>query len=578
MRLNYIKFTSFLHQWGDWLLVVVLLMVKSYLFDVAITRPASVEWVTYDWLVNVAAAMIIAIPVLLSKRKYPVFIILGVADAWIIANIVYFRSYRLFITWYLIKLSSNMGGFGNSILPYLSPSLLIFPMLTMLAAVCFLWPNQRTKWYEACAVLVAGVMFSVGGSYDRWKQKRAQGCPAPFTWEWVNPCILPADLSFHISEQERQTSNYVREHSILALPLYLTYDAAGKWMQREWVTLTAEEQLELQRLTNPRVAPNPAEGNLLIILAESFESWLLDVEDAEGNPVCPAIRQYIQTHPVLFVKDVSTQIMYGMSGDGQLIVNTGMFPTLEGVACVDYGDNTYPNIAHFYPHSAVVNPCRNVWNQTLISLAYGYRQMIEPVSDNRFEWNDSIVIDKVMETFMLLPSPACVMAITISGHIPFDSSPDDIPVPDSVPALFRQYMQTAHFTDRQIGRLLNWADTAQVMQNSTIVFTGDHRIFHAWLNDEIRDYGLKANLPFGTSQAGCPLIIASPKMDSLRTIPQAEQIDIFPTIIGFIGQKSYFWKGFGRDMMEENDSDETGNTAIHRQLSDKLIRLNYFQP
>jgi phosphoglycerol transferase MdoB-like AlkP superfamily enzyme len=203
--------------------------------------------------------------------------------------------------------------------------------------------------------------------------------------------------------------------------------------------------------------------------------------------------------------------------------------------------------------------------------------MVEPESDNRFEWNDSIVMDRVIETFTSLPSPACVMAITISGHIPFDSSPDDIPIPDSVPALFRHYMQTAHYTDRQIGRLLNWADTAEVMQNSTIVITGDHRIFHAWLNDETREFGVRANLPFGTGQAGCPLIIVSPRMETLRIIEQAEQIDIFPTILDFIGQKNYFWKGFGRDLREENIPVENGNYQLHRSLSDKLIRTNYFK-
>lgn len=567
----------FIRKWGNWLLVVVLLLVKSYLFDIAVTRPASVSWVLYDWLANAAAALIVALPVLLTRRKYPVFVILGMTDVWLTANIIYYRSYRLFITWHLLKLTSNMAGFWNSIVPYLSVSLLVFPALTVLAAICLLWESQRARWYEVCTVLMAGVLLSIGGSYSRWERKREQGCQAPFTMEWVNPCILPQDLSAHISENEQQPRIYIREHSVLSYPLYLLNDWVHEQRKRGAVELSAEEQEELQRLINPVAPANPPEGNLLIILGESFESWLLDVNDVEGKPVCPEIKHYIETHPVLYVKDVTTQIGYGMSGDGQQIVNTGLYPTLEGVACVDYGDNVYPNLAHFYPHSAVVNPCRNVWNQTVVSYSYGYKQLVEPQSDDRFAWNDSIVIDKVIETFNRLPSPACVQTITISGHIPFDSSPDDIPIADTVPALFRHYLQTAHYTDRQVGRLLNWADTALVMQNSTIVFTGDHRIFHAWLSDDIRDYGLRANLPFGTNQAGCPLIIASPRMDSLRVTDHGEQIDVFPTILGFIGQKGYFWKGFGRDLTEPENDDKTGNSSVHRTLSDKLIRMNWFE-
>ena len=192
----------FIRKWGNWLLVVVLLLVKSYLFDIAVTRPASVSWVLYDWLANAAAALIVALPVLLTRRKYPVFVILGVTDVWLTANIIYYRSYRLFITWHLLKLTSNMDGFWNSIVPYLSVSLLVFPALTVLAAVCLLWESQRARWYEVCTVLVAGVLLSIGGSYSRWERKREQGCQAPFTMEWVNPCILPQDLSAHISENE----------------------------------------------------------------------------------------------------------------------------------------------------------------------------------------------------------------------------------------------------------------------------------------------------------------------------------------------------------------------------------------
>ena len=63
-------------------------------------------------------------------------------------------------------------------------------------------------------------------------------------------------------------------------------------------------------------------------------------------------------------------------------------------------------------------------------------------------------------------------------------------------------------------------------------FTGDHRIFHAWMSDDIREYGLRAHLPFGTGQAGCPL--------------------------------------------KEGETPSNENDDLRRQLSDKLIRMNYF--
>lgn len=563
--------------WARWLLVVVLLIAKCYVFDVLIQH-SIVSWEIKDYYAKSSIAMLLALTVLFTRKRYPVFILLGLADLWMIANIIYFRAYHLFITWHLFSLASNMDGFWSSVLPYCSWSLLIFPALTLPAAACYLWDIRPFRWQETTAVVLLGLAFSAQASYHRWYNVRAYLPPdESFSWEWMNPIRIPRPQTSHVSENERMAGKYIRYHSILAYPVYMAYDACVTWSCREEKpTLTPEEKQRLQSYLQPASRPAEPEGNLLIILIESFESWLLDATTTDGKPVCPALNAYIASQPVLYVHDVTSQIRYGMSGDGQLIVNTGLLPTLEHVTCVDYGYNTYPNLAHFYPQSAIVNPCRNVWNQTAITHAYGYKHLIEPTTENRFEWNDSIIIDRIINAFENLPSPCCIMGITVSGHLPFDTSPDDIPVADSVPELFRHYMQTAHFTDRQIGRLLTWSDTAAVMQNSTIVITGDHRIFHAEMNDEVRSYGLRADLPFGTGNSCCPLIIRSPRIDSAINVKQGAQADIFPTILDAIGQSDYFWQGVGHNLLiESTGTTEEYDALFH--LSDKLIRMDYFK-
>ena len=560
--------------WGRWLLVVALLMIKCYVFDVLVAQPEPIEWLTSDFLANGAVAAILALLVTFTPRRYPIFILLGVADGWMIANILFYRSYRLFITWYQFSLIGNMEGFWSSIIPYCTLSLLLFPALSLPAMLCFLWPVKRFRWWESAGVLLLGVILSMSGAYSRYRQEKPALGDAPFTAEWLNPCDLPEVLSAPVWESERQTAKYIHYHSILSYPLFIVRDVVHSYLLRSDDQWTEEELQELNRLIGPVVPQEPVPGNLLIVLLESFESWLLDSYDAEGQPICGALKNYIASHDVLYVRDVETQIQYGMSGDGQLIINTGLYPIMEGVACVDYAYNTYPNLAHFYPNSAVVNPCKNVWNQRTISAAYGYRHLIEPKGDNMFEWNDSIVMDQIIDYFNATPSPCCVMGITVSGHMPFDLHPDNVAVPDTMPVLFQHYLQTAHFTDRQLGRLLSWADTASVMQNATIVITGDHRIFHAWINDEIREYGLRANLPFGTKYAGCPLVMIGPKV-SARTLPRAQQVDIFSTTLPAIGQSNYFWHGTGHNLLED-DTIPQGEENIRRQISDKLIRTDYF--
>ena len=557
------------------LLVVGLLGAKCFLFDAIVDTGLYVSpaHTYFKW----AAAVILAITVMWTPKRWPVFTLLGITDIWIIAQIIYYRVNHLFITWHLLSLTGNMEGFWSSIIPYCDASLLLFPLLTCAAALCFLWETAPFRWWETLIALIAGVMLSFTGSVLRWHYHKPCINGAPFTWEWVNPCSVPQAFFVDMSENERKATHYIHHRSVLAYPLYMVADCIQCYADRTTpAELTADEQAELTKLVSPPLSPAEPQGHLVILLLESFESWVLDAEDASGNPVCPAMKAYIGSQPVLYARDATTQIGYGMSGDGQMIINTGLYPTQEGIACIDYDYCTYPNLAHFYPRSAIINPCRNTWNQRRMTPAYGYQELIEPDTDYRFAWNDSIVIDKLIQTLDTVSAPCCAMGITINGHLPFDSSPDAMELPDTIPSIIQNYLRTAHYTDRQVGRFLAWADTAEVMQNSTIAITSDHRIFTYDMSKEVRDYGLRANLPFGTGDAGCPFIMTAPCIESTIYIPQAKQGDIFPTLLHAIGQQHYFWKGMGHDLISEPGYADD-NYALRRSLSDKLIRSNWFE-
>ena len=77
--------------WGRWLLVVALLMTKCYVFDVLVAQPEPIEWLTADFLTTGAAAAVLALCVMFTSRRYPIFILLGLTDCWMIANILFYR-------------------------------------------------------------------------------------------------------------------------------------------------------------------------------------------------------------------------------------------------------------------------------------------------------------------------------------------------------------------------------------------------------------------------------------------------------------------------------------------------------
>ena len=56
----------------------------------------------------------------------------------------------------------------------------------------------------------------------------------------------------------------------------------------------------------------------------------------------------LKTTNTLFAPNITSQVKHGVSGDGQMIVNTGLLPISQGSAAAKYGNNVFPNIAHFY--------------------------------------------------------------------------------------------------------------------------------------------------------------------------------------------------------------------------------------
>ena len=101
--------------WSRFLLVVGLLGAKCFLFDAIVDTGLYISpaHTYFKW----AAAVILAITVMWTPKRWPVFTLLGITDLWIIAQIIYYRVNHLFITWHLLSLTGNMEGFWSSIIP-----------------------------------------------------------------------------------------------------------------------------------------------------------------------------------------------------------------------------------------------------------------------------------------------------------------------------------------------------------------------------------------------------------------------------------------------------------------------------
>ena len=493
------------------------------------------------YITNGAAAFAVASLLFLTWRRYPSILLMLLVDIWLFANTLYHAANLVFIDWQTITLLSELRGFEDSILVFLSWRHFMFFLLTAIMSLVLLLTRSRrpVAWrsflHTAAFALVA---LLIGWSVLFFATDKTE------------------DFAFRGEEDHA-----VIYHSPVGHLLAVAKNAfiEGALNLRAAMPLSAEEQQLLETIYTAPAAPQPPTGHCVYILVESLESWALAATDVHGNLVCPHLNHYIRSHNVLFSDGIISQQRYGRSGDGQLITQTGLLPLQHGVACMLYGDNVYPNLAHFYPYSVLINPYSGVWNQEVTTYSYGFHRLRQQMMMQR--GNDSIVFVQTREELEQAVSPTYVLAITLNTHAPFYDVPPTLTLsPDLYTPVENRYLQCVHALDRHVGTFLAWADTAAIMHDATIVITADHNHF-----------------PPQNGKGLCPLIISSPYITSSTYIPSAYQMDIFSTVLPLINQENYAWKGFGINLLHNNSSRRISPAAASA-LSDKLIRANGFAP
>jgi phosphoglycerol transferase MdoB-like AlkP superfamily enzyme len=263
-----------------------------------------------------------------------------------------------------------------------------------------------------------------------------------------------------------------------------------------------------------------------------------------------------------------------------LTVNTGLLPLQLGVACILYATNEYPNFAHLYPRSSAVNPTKGTWNTTATMPAYGYHELIEAEHLGDEAWNDLDICREAYRWLTASDTLSCSLVMTFSSHSPFTRIRGDVPaITDDTPDEMRRYLTCIHYADSCIGLLLDSLQAHGRLNNTTVVITGDHAIFHESERQHFLPYAQAHNLPITATDLFIPLIVYSPHADGPTAVTDiCYQMDIFPTILHAIGCEDYAWKGMGVDLYEPYACSERllSEEEAYR-LSDKIIRNNRFE-
>lgn len=552
------------HEFLFWLLTMMMIF-KCWLFaDIANILPADTNiWCQgATWLSWGAISMLIASIVFMTKRWWVTFITMTIFDIWFIANVFYYKANQLFITYNVIRMAYNLRGYTDSLLVFFDWTIWIWPLLTILCILPYaiLRINKRQP-LAYVATWTLAVVCSLAGALCHYQQKHIENPEITLTADFFNPLsISKADMP--VSSQLHLIDGlYISKHSLPANLFRVAGQMIGnkyeeqKLLAKGW---TPEEKalLNLAFCHSDTIDAEP-QGHLILILVESLNGTQFESKDANGEYVCKNMMSYVHQHPTLYTTNMHQQIKYATSGDGQMILNTGVLPIYDGAACILYGGNAYPNLAHFYEDGKVIAPWPKIWNQDIVTYTYGYKKLLEP--DGWYEWTDGEILSLLRQSCEEATKPTCLMAITISTHMPFNRVQPSIVLPDSISEMANSYLQCLHYTDSCIGDFLHWADTAATMVNSTIVIVGDHSI------------------PIDDKNDGkIAFIMRSPAIRESKVIDYCLHMDLYPTILNAIGQNHYYWRGFGVNLINQTYRDWLFMSDETFYFSDRLIRTNYF--
>ena len=530
------------------------------------------------WMPKLLPALVLSSFAFISRRFGWTWVIALLVDLWAVSNIVYHEASEFFLSINEILIASNLKGFEGSIITFLHPNLLLFPLSTLAySIILYTIKPKRTKAQYKIFIIAISVSWLLA-PYRYFYNNRSDN-PYWTTGEktsffsTLNPFFFIKNYIAIRNDDSGQTINTGPLHySIIAYAPMAIGDYIYWKINTHNFTPELNKSEKIKELiipTNDTIKPT---RNLYIILVESFESWTIGENQIEDQTITPNINKFLHTYNCLYAPNVVSQIRNGASGDGQMITITGLLPIRNGITCSKMPGNVYPSIAKHYNSATIVNPCPNTWNQFQMSKAYGFVRKRENITEN-----DKDVFNELCRQ---TDSSDFCLAITISSHSPFIiGKQGPLQFSNDMPSTLHNYINSIHYADSCFGLFLNKFQSDSNLQNSIIVITGDHTVFNQQTNAHFQNYIKKHNQPIPSTKGFVPLIIYSPSFKSQRTITDTiYQMDIYPTLLQLTGQQNHTWRGFGVDItIDSLRQNRPFSPEEAYKLSDMIINSNYLK-
>lgn len=484
----------------------------------------------------------------LTRCRWAQIVVMALLDVLLVANLMYFRTYYSAIPASSYLEAGNLADFKASVTDSLRWADIVLPLITIATAV-MAFRYKTTKRQPLTAVL-------------KWWAAPLAGFALLLTG--VNLC----KGGFHKSLRSVRQSAYLCSADA---PIFSVFGCIWYDITDAAEPITPEKQAEIERWLASQPKHQPADSvtekrsNLLIVFAESLESWVLE-KKVDGKEITPCLNRLLKEKSTLYAPNVLTQVKGGRSIDAQLMICSGLLPLMSGTYSSLYYDNTFytlqkamRGLKHSRCYLLTIDKV-STWNQGAVARSFGTDTII---SYHDFKMTEAFGThkrigdasffqqcrEKIERGEVWKPGESVYMQfVTYSGHAPF-KLPDHlrtITFPASIPEKAADYMTTAHYTDKAIGDFVAYLKTLPQYKETIVVIVGEHEGLASYRQELV---GNPACRGLVSDKQLTPFIVLNSPV-GMRYDKFMGQIDIYPTLLNLMQLDAYRWHGLGQSILD----------------------------
>lgn len=484
----------------------------------------------------------------LTRCRWAQIVVMALLDVLLVANLMYFRTYYSAIPASSYLEAGNLADFKASVTDSLRWADIVLLLISIATAV-IAFRYKTTKRQPLTAVL-------------KWWAAPLAGFALLLTG--VNLC----KGGFHKSLRSVRQSAYLCSADA---PIFSVFGCIWYDITDAAEPITPEKQAEIERWLASQPKHQPADSvtekrsNLLIVFAESLESWVLE-KKVDGKEITPCLNRLLKEKSTLYAPNVLTQVKGGRSIDAQLMICSGLLPLMSGTYSSLYYDNTFytlqkamRGLKHSRSYLLTIDKV-STWNQGAVARSFGTDTII---SYHDFKMTEAFGThkrigdasffqqcrEKIERGEVWKPGESVYMQfVTYSGHAPF-KLPDHlrtITFPASIPEKAADYMTTAHYTDKAIGDFVAYLKTLPQYKETIVVIVGDHEGLASYRQELV---GNPACRGLVSGKQLTPFIVLNSPV-GMRYDKFMGQIDIYPTLLNLMQLDAYRWHGLGQSILD----------------------------